>query len=55
MEIRSTRSFNVIPATIIRGVLTSIYQICYLKFTVNNLLIFSFIFTFFFNHCKLFF
>ena len=38
MEIRSTRSLNAIPATVIRGVFNLdiyIYQICYLKCIVN--------------------
>ena len=41
MEIRSTRSFKAIPATIIRGVfLTGIYQICHVQSIVNILFIF---------------
>ena len=31
MEIRSNRSFNAIPTTLIRGVLTCIHQICYVN------------------------
>ena len=39
MEIRSTRSFNATPATISSGVLTCMYQICYVKCIVNILFI----------------
>ena len=51
MEIRSTRSFNAIPATIIRGVLTCIYQICYVKCIVDIFIIFH-LFLPFFYHCN---
>ena len=54
MEIRSTQSFNAIPATIIRGVFNLYISIVYVKCIVNILFIFSFIFSFLFNHCKFF-
>ena len=50
MEIRSSRPFNAIPATVF---LTCVYQTCYVKCIVNISFIFSFIFPFF-NHCKFF-
>ena len=54
MEIRSSRSFNAIPATIIRGA----FNLCvsnllckmYCKYFFIHLVVFSFSF----NHCKFF-
>ena len=46
MEIWSTRSFNAIPATLIRVFLTCI-QTCHIKYNVNNLFIYSFIYLLF--------
>ena len=54
MEIRSTRSFNAIPPTLIGGVLTCFYEICCVKCIVNILFVHLFIFSFSFNHCKFF-
>ena len=48
MEIRSTRSFNAIPATVIRDVLTCFYQFRYVNCIVTILHIH------FFNNCKYF-
>ena len=47
MEIMSTRSFNAIPATLIRGVF-NLYLNLLMKCIVNILFIYSFIFSFFF-------
>ena len=44
MEIRSTRSFNAIPATIIRGVFNLYISNLLLKCIVNTLLIFFHLF-----------
>ena len=45
MEIRSTRSFNAIPATLIRGVF-NLYLNLLMKYIVNILFIYSFILLF---------
>ena len=39
MEIRSTRSVNAIPATLFGVFLTCMYQICYVNYIVNIILI----------------
>ena len=64
MEIRSTRSFNAIPATLIRGVF-NLYLNLLIKYIVNTLFIYLFFYLFiylfyffiyllfpFFNHCN---
>ena len=54
MEIRSTRSFNAIPATLIRGVfnlyLNLLHKICCKYFI--HLFIHLFALSFSFNHCN---
>ena len=46
MEVRSTQSFNAIPATLIRGVF-NLYLNLLLKYIVNTLFIYSIYLSFF--------
>ena len=54
MEIRSTRSFNAIPATLIRGVFNLYLSNLLSKMYCKYFFIHLFIFSFSFNHCKFF-
>ena len=55
MKIRSTRSFNAIPATVIRGVfnlyISNLLFKMYCKYSIYSFHLFL---AFFFNYCKLF-